>query len=145
MSPVSMNRRRLIAASLAVPALAPGALARMRTNEKITLGLIGMGIRGRNMLRRYWLANEGFQVVAVCDVDKNRLDAAKELADMVGRKLQQLLPGASKISRPSIVTDRDQSKALEGLQDLSNFEFHCEGRPVRIVLFEGEPEVAAAG
>ena len=35
-----MNRRRLIAASLAVPALAPGALARMRTNEKITLGLI---------------------------------------------------------------------------------------------------------
>lgn len=76
-----MNRRRLIAASLAVPALAPGALARMRTNEKITLGLIGMGIRGRNMLRRYWLANEGFQVVAVCDVDTSRREDAKRRVD----------------------------------------------------------------
>jgi hypothetical protein len=72
-------------------------------------------------------------------------DAAKELADMFGKKLQSLLPQASKISRPSIVVDRSESKALNGMQDLRDYTFHCEGRPVRIVLFEGEPEVAAAG
>ena len=72
-------------------------------------------------------------------------DAVKELANMIGKKMQPLLPESSKLSRPSIVVDREQSKTLSGMQDMKHFEFHCEGRPVRIVLFEGEPDLAAAG
>ena len=72
-------------------------------------------------------------------------DAVKELADMIGKKIQSLLPETSKISRPSLVADRDDSKVLTGMQDVKNYTFSCEGRPVRIVLLESEPETATAG
>lgn len=46
----------------------------------VRLAVIGPGKRGMNLMRRAFLGN-GFQVVAVCDVDKNRLEAAKALAE----------------------------------------------------------------
>ena len=46
----------------------------------VRLAVIGPGKRGMNLMRGAFL-RDGFQVVAVCDVDANRLAAAKELAD----------------------------------------------------------------
>jgi len=71
-------------------------------------------------------------------------DAVKELADMFGKKLRPLLPEETKISRPSIVDDEDDCKALSGMQGLAELKLSCEGRPVRIVLFEAQPDLAAA-
>lgn len=72
-------------------------------------------------------------------------DAAKELADMFGKKMRQFFPPETKASRPTIVEDRENCKALAGTRTLSELNLTCEGRPLRIVLFESEPEVAAAG
>lgn len=46
----------------------------------VRLAVIGPGKRGMNLMRGAFLGN-GFQVVAVCDVDTNRLEAAKALAE----------------------------------------------------------------
>ncbi len=71
--------------------------------------------------------------------------AVKELADLFGKKMRPHLPEATKISRPSIVEEQGQCKALIGMRDLSELKMSCEGRPVRIVLFQAEPNLAAAG
>ena len=72
-------------------------------------------------------------------------DAIKELAEMFGKKLRPYLPGEIKISRPSIVEDETSCKALNGMLGLSELKMSCEGRPVRIVLFEAQPDMAATG
>lgn len=45
-------------------------------NDRITIGMIGMGIQGRDHIGRL-LRNPLVQVVSVCDVDTTRRDAAK--------------------------------------------------------------------
>jgi hypothetical protein len=73
-------------------------------------------------------------------------DAVKELADMFGKKMRPFLPAETKVSRPTIVEDQGTCKALIGARTLSELNLTCEGRPLRIVLFESEPEaVVAAG
>ena len=72
-------------------------------------------------------------------------DAVKELADLFGKKLRPFLPDETKLSRPSLVEDEDNCKALNGMHGLSELKFSCEGRPVRIALFEAEPDLATAG
>ena len=72
-------------------------------------------------------------------------DAVKELADMFGKKLRPFLPEQTKISRPSFVADKGTCKALIGMQGLTQLNMSCEGRPVRIVLFQYQPDLAAAG
>ncbi len=82
------SRREFVAAAALTPALwtCSGLSLQDPTpvpaNERITLGVIGAGgIRGRNLLRGSFLPKEGFQVVAVCDVDAARRGSAKELVD----------------------------------------------------------------
>ncbi len=71
--------------------------------------------------------------------------AVKELADLFGKKMRPHLPEATKISRPSMVEEQGPCKALIGMSDLSELKMNCEGRQVRIVLFQAEPDLAAAG
>lgn len=54
---------------------------RARPNEQVGLGIIGIGIRGRNMMSRAFLRNDGFRVLAVCDVDTTRREDAKGRVD----------------------------------------------------------------
>ena len=79
------------------------------------------------------------------DQDDDIDDAVKELADMFGKKLRPFLPDETKISRPSLVEDEKSCKALNGMHGLSELRLSCEGRPLRVVLFEAEPDMAAAG
>jgi len=82
----SPNRRQFLAGASAA-ALYPTwprtffPRRRVPANEQVTLGIIGMGIRGRNMLRGAFLPNDGFRVLAVCDVDTTRRLDAKRMVD----------------------------------------------------------------
>jgi len=72
-------------------------------------------------------------------------DAVNELAEMIGGKLRAILPQSTKLSRPtSIEAPAAGSTLLEGLHGQSDVTLHCEGRPVRIQVFEGQPDLAAA-
>lgn len=64
-----------LAAPLILPARAHGA------NERITLGLIGSGSRGIQVLKDGFIGNEQVQVVAVCDVQQERRERAAKLVD----------------------------------------------------------------
>ncbi len=80
------------------------------------------------------------------DMDEDDIEAAvKELADLFGKKMRPHFPEATKLSRPSIVEERGQCKAIVGMRGLSELKMSCEGRPVRIALYQAEPDMAAAG
>jgi len=64
-----MHRREFLAAVAAtVPSTVLGRESRPAPSERITLGLIGLGSRGFNLLEEF-LGHRDAQVVAVCDVD----------------------------------------------------------------------------
>jgi len=70
-----LSRRKFLAASAATPFVWSRSSARA-ANEKITLGFIGVGTMGRGHLGGF-LGRPEVEVVAVCDVVKERLDNAK--------------------------------------------------------------------
>jgi predicted dehydrogenase len=76
-----LNRRRFLGAgAAAVPLLALPALGdearKISANDRINLGFIGLGTMGRGHLGGF-LGMPEFQVVAVCDVVKERRDDAR--------------------------------------------------------------------
>jgi len=66
--------------------VSPSALGKsggVAASNRITVGFIGVGGHGRGMNLRSFLANADAQAVAVCDVDPNHLNTAR---DMVNKK-----------------------------------------------------------
>jgi predicted dehydrogenase len=87
----SLNRRRFlksvpaVAAPFIVPASVLGRSGRVSPNNKIVMGFIGLGGQGTNQLiGTRWAPNGGFMgredthVVAVCDVNRHRREAARD-------------------------------------------------------------------
>lgn len=79
------SRRRFLqaaAASAAAPFILPSRIwsAETAPGGKIVMGFIGMGTQSRGLLGRF-IADDSVQVVAVCDVDAARRNAAKETVD----------------------------------------------------------------
>ncbi len=93
-SPIRLSRRcflrqsTVLAAGLGAPALIPasalGADGSVAPSRRITLGCIGVGGRGTDILRAF-LGNPGAQVLAVCDPYQNRQrDAQRLVAEKYG-------------------------------------------------------------
>lgn len=89
--PFGVTRRQFLkshlAAALAVPAFpsiipaaARGADGAIAPSDKVAVGAIGVGERGRDVLRSF-LEQKSCQVVALCDVKLDQLGRAKELVD----------------------------------------------------------------
>jgi predicted dehydrogenase len=76
---VMLSRRRFLAATAAAPVVLSHASA-VAANEKLTLGFIGVGTMGRGHLGDF-LGRSEVEVVAVCDVVKERLDSAKSMVE----------------------------------------------------------------
>ncbi len=92
------NRRGFLTRSAALTggaALAAGRPASARSsartagaNDRIRLGVIGCGGRGRGDLRRF-LEIDGIQCAAICDVDPSQLDRTQsEILDPAGQKAE---------------------------------------------------------
>jgi len=82
-----LSRRRFLAtaaAAAAAPTIitstALGAPDRAAASERLTVGVIGVGGRGRTVMRAF-LAQPDTQVVAVCDVFKDRRETAREMVN----------------------------------------------------------------
>ena len=52
----------------------------LKAGEKLNFAMIGLGIQGRDVLRAF-IANDKLNIVAVCDVDSERLAEGKSLVD----------------------------------------------------------------
>ena len=68
------------AASVAGPLILSRAAGQPAANERITLGFIGVGTMGRGHLRRF-LGFKDLQVVAVCDVVKERREHRQKVVE----------------------------------------------------------------
>lgn len=79
-----LSRRSLFkgAAFAAVPFVLPSRVwsAETKPNSRLTMGFIGMGTQNRGLLGGF-LGQSTTQVVAVCDVDTTRREAAKKRVD----------------------------------------------------------------
>jgi predicted dehydrogenase len=74
-----LTRRKFLAASAAAPLVYSRSSA-MAANDKIALGFIGIGIQSRGHLGNFLGRNE-VEVVAVCDVVKERLENAAGMVE----------------------------------------------------------------
>lgn len=81
------SRRRFLATALGavagaqiIPASALGRGAEPAPSERITVGCIGLGNRGPTLMRAF-LSQSDARVVAVCDVNGNQREAAKQVVD----------------------------------------------------------------
>ena len=80
-----LNRRQFlaitgmaaVAAPTIIPASALGRDGKTAPSNRITVGAIGVGWQGGSNMGGF-LGNAACQVVAVCDVDKNHLQGAKD-------------------------------------------------------------------
>lgn len=75
-----LSRRSFLAASAAAPLVFSRSANAVDANEKLTLGFIGVGTMGRGHLGGF-LGRKEVEVVAVCDVVKERLDNAKGMVE----------------------------------------------------------------
>ncbi|MFO0848111.1 MAG: Gfo/Idh/MocA family oxidoreductase [Gemmataceae bacterium] len=90
-----LSRRSFLAASAAAPLVYTRSSA-YPANDKLALGFIGVGTMGRGHLGGFLGMNE-VEVVAVCDVVKERLDsAAKTVADRYAKRAKSGTPAACK-------------------------------------------------
>lgn len=148
------DRRQFLAAAAAigVPAVRPrfGVLPQdpVAPSERVSVGFIGVGIRGRNLLRTY-LKNEGFRVVAVCDVDatrradaKRRVDEHYEDADCVPYLDYRELLTRDDIDAVLIATP-DHWHAIQIIDACkAGKDVYCE-KPLTLTLHEAQAVIAA--
>src|SRR5687767_195031 len=87
---------RAAAASAAAPAVLVRPAGAVTATDAVRLGFIGVGTMGRGHLAGF-LSRKEIQVAAVCDVVKDRLDAAAEMvAKRTGAKTKSGTAAACK-------------------------------------------------
>ena len=69
-----------VAAPYIIPATALGAQENTAANSRINIGVIGTGGQGRGLTENA-IRHKNVRIVALCDVDRNRLTEAKKLID----------------------------------------------------------------
>ena len=85
------SRRRFLqktsafgAGSVLAPSFTYG-IFNQNENDKLNIGLIGAGLRGTNHLNNLLLRKD-VNIVAICDIDPNRINIAKNLISKAGQK-----------------------------------------------------------
>lgn len=69
--------------------LAPGlTYGNWKTNDKLKIGMIGVGLRGTSHLKNLLLRKD-VEITAICDVDSDRIDLASKLISEAGFKKPQ--------------------------------------------------------
>jgi len=139
----------ILAAPCFMPASARGADGSLSPNERITVGLIGRGAMGSGHLRRF-VSDPGVQVLAVCEVDPVRREAAKSAVEE--RYAAQRTSGTYRgcaayndyremLLRPDldavVVVTPDHWHALQSIDAAkAGKDVYCE-KPISITIQEG--------
>ncbi len=64
-----------------IPSTAMGMGGRLSPSDRIVMATIGTGSQGNGNMREFLRLNKQLQFVALCDVDKNHLEAGKSMVD----------------------------------------------------------------
>jgi len=151
-APFNINRRRFLqtaSASLALSALGADALDIINGKPK-RVGLIGAGWYGKSDLWRL-VQVAPVEIVSICDVDKNMLAGAVEIASQ--RQKSKKKPRTYSDYR-DLLKEKDLDIVLIGSPDHwhalqmiaaveSGVDVYCQ-KPISVDILEGEAMVAAA-
>jgi predicted dehydrogenase len=139
-----------------VPRAALGDDKKAAAGERLTLGFIGMGTQMRGHLN-YYLGQKETQVLAVCDVDNNRLqNARKRVEDRYGEDVKSgVYKGCSAykdfrdlVARKDIdavvIATPDHWHAIPALEALkAGKDIYCE-KPLTLTIHEAKALIDAA-
>ncbi|MEO6732386.1 MAG: Gfo/Idh/MocA family oxidoreductase [Ferruginibacter sp.] len=126
-----MNRKKFIrntgmaAASFAM--LPAGNIFATSANAKVKIALIGTGLRGQNHLDLLLRRND-VDLVAICDINKVMLTAAKEIINNNGKKMPQIFTGNEYAWKKLL-----EIKGLDGVIIATPWEWH---KPMIIASLE---------
>ncbi len=147
------NRRDFLAGSAAVagaaivaPALAQGVRG---ANDRIRVGLVGLGGRMRSHVTALAELKDDVEIVAICDCDQNKLDSAAKLyPELEGKKLRKYTDMRKMFDDSSIdaVSNAlgDRWHALSTIWACQAGKDSYVEKPGTHNLFEGRQMVAAA-
>lgn len=117
-----MRRRDFLigaaAAAAALAAAGPG-LAWQASRERLRLGMIGTGQRGRVLLREL-LRRPDTEVAAICDIDRFVIDAALAQAAEAGRSAPRVFTGSNEAWREMLAAG-----GLDGVIIATPWELHA--------------------
>jgi hypothetical protein len=116
-----MNRRDFLlgaAATGAALALPQGALAQ-RSRERLRLGMIGTGERGRVLMREL-LRRPDVELRAICDIDRFVIDAALRQAAEASRPAPRVFTGSNDVWREMLAAG-----GLDGVIIATPWELHA--------------------
>jgi predicted dehydrogenase len=145
----SIRRRSFLALAAAPLATGDPVPARAAPSDRVALGIIGVGVRGRDHHLKKLLANPRVEVAAICDVDRTHADfAAGIAAARTGKKplvfydFRELLDAsgidAVVIAAPDHWHTIISVQAIEAGKDV-----YCE-KPLSLFIEEGRRVVQAA-
>ncbi len=128
------------------PAPAQAAAA---PSDRVTLGLIGVGVRGRDHHLRFLLANPGVEITAICDVDQRHADLAagivlrtKQSKPLVFYDFRRLLE--RKDIDGVVISTPDHWHSIIAIQAMeAGKDVYCE-KPLTLFIAEGRRVVNVA-
>jgi predicted dehydrogenase len=147
------TRRDFLARAAGAALVAPTVWiprGKVRANEKVQIAVIGMGIRGKNLLRHEFFGNEGFRIVAVCDVDRNRVEHARQMVDerQQDRSCLAFADHRELLARDEVdavvIATPDHWHAIQAVDAChAKKDIYCE-KPLTRTLFEAKRLIDAA-
>ncbi|WP_292063133.1 Gfo/Idh/MocA family protein [Brevundimonas sp. UBA7664] len=131
-----MNRRDLIAAAAATGgalALPTPTVASSRASGRLRLGMIGVGMRGRVLLREL-VRRDDVEVAGLCDIDAFTLNEALKQFTEAGKPAPRLYTGSNEAWREMLA-----SADLDGVIIATPWELHA---PMAIAAMRARVPVA---
>ncbi|MFB3829594.1 MAG: Gfo/Idh/MocA family protein [Bryobacteraceae bacterium] len=133
----------------ALASAAGRAERRPAPSDRVVIGLIGAGVRGRDHHLRFLAANPRVEIAAVCDVDRQRADFAAQVAARARRKaplvfgdFRELL--ARKEIDAVVISTPDHWHSIIAIQAMeAGKDVYCE-KPLTLFIAEGRRMVDVA-
>jgi Oxidoreductase family, NAD-binding Rossmann fold len=117
-----MNRKEFIKtssmAAVSLAALPDDEFFKQNTDEKLKVGIIGVGLRGQNHLELV-LRRKDVDVVAICDIDERMLKMSKDIITKSGKTMPEIYTGDNYAWRKML-----DKKGIEAVIIATPWEWH---------------------
>jgi Oxidoreductase family, NAD-binding Rossmann fold len=117
-----MNRKEFLKtssmAAVSLAALPNDDFFKQNTEEKLKVGIMGVGLRGQNHLELL-LSRKDVDVVAICDIDERMLKSAKDIIIKSGKTMPEIYTGDNYAWRKML-----DKKGLDAVIIATPWEWH---------------------
>jgi predicted dehydrogenase len=128
---------------------AAGQAQRAAPSDRVAMGLIGLGVRGREHHLRFLSANPRAEIVAVCDADRNRADFAGQIASRASKKKPLIFGDFRQVLERKdidavVIATPDHWHSIMAIEAMeAGKDVYCE-KPLTLFIAEGRRMVNVA-